>query len=282
MKCLIFTVNTFIINLEIFKVKKIGFSDRQIASSVNSTEIEVRRTRMRHRIIPYMKKIDTVAAEYPCRTNYLYLTYNANESDYEAEQVPSKQLEAQEKENEQQSKITDDSLTRGSVIVLGSGVYRIGSSVEFDWCAVSCLKELKSLGYKTIMVNYNPETVSTDYDMSDRLYFEELTFETVLTIYEMERPLGIILSMGGQAANNIAMDLHRQHVRVLGTSPESIDNAENRFKFSRMLDNIGISQPRWKELQSLQSAFDFCEEVGYPCLVRPSYVLSGAAMKVYL
>lgn len=263
-------------------MKKIGFSDRQIASSVNSTEIEVRRTRMRHRIVPYMKKIDTVAAEYPCRTNYLYLTYNANESDYEAEQVPNKQVEAQEKENEQQSKITDDSLTRGSVIVLGSGVYRIGSSVEFDWCAVSCLKELKSLGYKTIMVNYNPETVSTDYDMSDRLYFEELTFETVLTIYEMERPLGIILSMGGQAANNIAMDLHRQHVRVLGTSPESIDNAENRFKFSRMLDNIGISQPRWKELQSLQSAFDFCEEVGYPCLVRPSYVLSGAAMKVYL
>jgi len=165
-------------------------------------------------------------------------------------------------------------------MVLGSGVYRIGSSVEFDWCAVSCLRELKSLGYKTIMVNFNPETVSTDYDMSDMLFFEELTFETVMTIYELERPKGIILSMGGQAANNIAIDLHRQKVQVLGTSPESIDNAENRFKFSRMLDNIGISQPKWKELQNLQSAIEFCEEVGYPCLVRPSYVLSGAAMKV--
>ena len=244
-------------------MKKIGFSDRQIASSVNSTEIEVRRIRMRHKIVPYMKKIDTVAAEYPCRTNYLYLTYNASESDRDGAEPT-----------------TTVSGENNSVIVIGSGVYRIGSSVEFDWCAVSCLKELKSLGYTTIMVNFNPETVSTDYDMSDRLYFEELTFESVLTIYEMERPLGIILSMGGQAANNIAMDLHRQHVRVLGSSPESIDNAENRFKFSRMLDNIGISQPRWKELQSLQSAFDFCEEVGYPCLVRPSYVLSGAAMKV--
>ena len=165
-------------------------------------------------------------------------------------------------------------------MVLGSGVYRIGSSVEFDWCAVSCLRELKSLGYRTIMVNFNPKTVSTDYDISDKLFFEELTFETVMTIYELEQPKGIILSMGGQAANKIAIDLHRQKVQVLGTSPESIDNAENRFKFSRMLDNIGISQSKWKELQNLQSAIEFCEEVGYPCLVRPSYVLSGAAMKV--
>lgn len=246
---------------------------------MNSTEIEVRRTRMRHNIVPFIKKIDTVAAEYPCRTNYLYLTYNGNENDLDQTDYDSHN-EVVASSITAVTSTTPANTNKSSVIVLGSGVYRIGSSVEFDWCAVSCLKELKSLGYKTVMVNYNPETVSTDYDMSDRLYFEELTFETVLTIYEMERPLGIILSMGGQAANNIAMDLHRQHVRVLGTSPESIDNAENRFKFSRMLDNIGISQPRWKELQSLQSAFDFSEEVGYPCLVRPSYVLSGAAMKV--
>lgn len=244
-----------------------GFSDRQIAICVKSTEIEIRHIRMRHSITPFIKKIDTVAAEYPCRTNYMYLTYNASSSDLD---------------DSSSSAENPSSDSAGSVIVLGSGVYRIGSSVEFDWCAVSCLRELKTLGYKTIMINFNPETVSTDYDMSDRLYFEELTFETVLTIYEMERPLGIILSMGGQAANNIAMDLHRQHVRVLGTSPESIDNAENRFKFSRMLDNIGIMQPRWKELQSTQSAFDFCEDVGYPVLVRPSYVLSGAAMKVII
>jgi carbamoyl-phosphate synthase/aspartate carbamoyltransferase/dihydroorotase len=239
----------------LLKVKKLGFSDKQIANCVSSTEIDIRRVRIDLGILPFMKKIDTVAAEWPCKTNYLYLTYNGSEHDQ------------QEFEG-------------GAVIVLGSGVYRIGSSVEFDWCAVSCLKELKTLGYRTIMINYNPETVSTDYDMSDKLYFEELTFETVMTIYDLEKPKGIILSMGGQAANNIAMDLHRQNVKVLGTSPESIDNAENRFKFSRMLDNIGIMQPRWKELQELQSAFDFCEEVGYPCLVRPSYVLSGAAMKV--
>jgi carbamoyl-phosphate synthase/aspartate carbamoyltransferase/dihydroorotase len=142
------------------------------------------------------------------------------------------------------------------------------------------LNELKKLGHKTIMVNFNPETVSTDYDMSDKLYFEELSFETVMNIYELEKPKGIILSMGGQAANNIAMDLHRQKVKVLGSSPESIDNAENRFKFSRTLDQTGILQPKWRELQNLTSAKEFCEQVGYPCLVRPSYVLSGAAMKV--
>ncbi len=165
-------------------------------------------------------------------------------------------------------------------MVIGSGVYRIGSSVEFDWCACGCLRELRKLGRKTIMVNYNPETVSTDYDMSDRLYFEEISFETVMDIYDMEEPEGIILSMGGQLPNNIAMDLHRQQARILGTSPESVDSAENRFKFSRMLDRKGILQPRWKELTNLQSAIEFCEEVGYPCLVRPSYVLSGAAMNV--
>lgn len=165
-------------------------------------------------------------------------------------------------------------------MVVGSGVYRIGSSVEFDWCAVGCLRELRNLGRSTIMVNYNPETVSTDYDMCDRLYFEEISFEVVMDIYQIENPEGIILSMGGQLPNNIAMDLHRQQARVLGTSPESIDSAENRFKFSRMLDRKGILQPRWKELTNLKSAIEFCEEVGYPCLVRPSYVLSGAAMNV--
>jgi len=165
-------------------------------------------------------------------------------------------------------------------MVIGSGVYRIGSSVEFDWCAVRSIQELRRLGYKTIMVNYNPETVSTDYDMCDRLYFDEITYEVVMDIYQMETPYGVIPSMGGQLPNNIAMDLYRSKVKVLGTSPESIDNAENRFKFSRMLDRIGVKQPRWKELTSMDSAKEFCNEVGYPCLVRPSYVLSGAAMNV--
>lgn len=198
----------------LLKCKQLGFSDKQIALHVKSTELSVRTIRKNFNIIPSIKKIDTVAAEWPCKTNYLYLTYNANQHDLE-------------------------DFDQGLVMVLGSGVYRIGSSVEFDWCGVSCLNELKKLGFKTIMVNYNPETVSTDYDMSDKLYFEELSFETVMNIYEIEKPKGLILSMGGQAANNMAMDLHRQKVKVLGTSPESIDNAENRFKFSRMLDTIG-------------------------------------------
>lgn len=152
--------------------------------------------------------------------------------------------------------------------------------MEFDWCAVSCLRELRNLGKKTIMVNYNPETVSTDYDMSDRLYFEEISFEVVMDIYDREVPEGIILSMGGQLPNNIAMDLHRQEARILGTSPEQIDGAENRFEFSRMLDRIGVLQPKWRELTDLEAAVEFCRDVGYPCLVRPSYVLSGAAMNV--
>jgi carbamoyl-phosphate synthase/aspartate carbamoyltransferase/dihydroorotase len=235
-------------------LKCCGFSDKQIAFYCGTVELEVREARKTLGVLPFVKQIDTVAAEYPANTNYLYLTYNGASHDVLFE--------------------------KGFVIVLGSGVYRIGSSVEFDWCSVTCLKELKKLGYKTIMINYNPETVSTDYDMSDRLYFEELSFETVMNIYDFESPKGVILSMGGQISNNIAMDLWRQKVKVLGSLPEAIDNAENRFKFSRMLDNIGILQPKWKELQTLQSAVDFCEEFGYPCLVRPSYVLSGAAMKV--
>uniref|UniRef100_A0A8C1N021 Carbamoyl-phosphate synthetase 2, aspartate transcarbamylase, and dihydroorotase n=1 Tax=Cyprinus carpio TaxID=7962 RepID=A0A8C1N021_CYPCA len=234
------------------KAKQLGFSDKQIAQAV--TELAVRKLRRDWKILPVVKQIDTVAAEWPAHTNYLYLTYHGSESDVVFEQP--------------------------HVMVIGSGVYRIGSSVEFDWCAVGCIMELRKMGYKTIMVNYNPETVSTDYDMCDRLYFDEISFEVVMDIYEMENPEGVILSMGGQLPNNIAMSLHRQQCRILGTSPEFIDSAENRFKFSRMLDTIGISQPRWKELSDIESAVGFCETVGYPCLVRPSYVLSGAAMNV--
>ncbi|XP_072318075.1 multifunctional protein CAD isoform X2 [Eucyclogobius newberryi] len=236
------------------KAKQLGFSDKQIAIAVQSTELAVRRLRLQWSILPAVKQIDTVAAEWPAHTNYLYLTYHGSAHDLAFEQP--------------------------HVMVIGSGVYRIGSSVEFDWCAVGCITELRRMGYKTIMVNYNPETVSTDYDMCNRLYFDEISFEVVMDIYERENPEGVILSMGGQLPNNIAMSLHRQQCRILGTSPEFIDNAENRFKFSRMLDTIGISQPQWKELSDTESAVGFCEAVGYPCLVRPSYVLSGAAMNV--
>ncbi|XP_058443628.1 CAD protein [Malaya genurostris] len=238
----------------LLEAKRIGFSDKQIAGLIKSTELAVRLQRKETGVVPFVKQIDTVAGEWPASTNYLYVTYNATEHDID---FPGQYT-----------------------MVIGSGVYRIGSSVEFDWCAVGCLRELRNLGRKTIMVNYNPETVSTDYDMCDRLYFEEISFEVVMDIYDVEQPEGIILSMGGQLPNNIAMDLHRQQARILGTSPESVDGAENRFKFSRMLDRKGILQPRWKELTNLESAIEFCEEVGYPCLVRPSYVLSGAAMNV--
>lgn len=239
---------------QLLAAKQLGFSDKQIASFVKSTELAIRKKREDFGVTPFVKQIDTVAAEWPASTNYLYITYNGRSHDID--------------------------FPGGFTMVIGSGVYRIGCSVEFDWCAVGCLRELKKLGKKTIMVNYNPETVSTDYDMCDRLYFEEISFEVVMDIYSAENPDGIILSMGGQLPNNIAMDLHRQQARILGTSPESVDGAENRFKFSRMLDRIGISQPRWKELTNLKSAIEFCNEVGYPCLVRPSYVLSGAAMNV--
>ncbi|KAI8435053.1 hypothetical protein MSG28_003468 [Choristoneura fumiferana] len=243
------------ITIDILKnAKQIGFSDKQIANAIKSTELAVRKLREELKITPVVKKIDTVAAEWPASTNYLYLTYNGTKHDLE--------------------------FPGGFVMVLGSGVYRIGSSVEFDWCAVGCLRELRNQGRNTIMVNYNPETVSTDYDMSDRLYFEEISFEVVMDIYNIEHPDGVVLSMGGQLPNNIAMDLHRQQAKILGTSPDMIDNAENRFKFSRMLDRKNILQPRWKELTDLESATSFCDEVGYPCLVRPSYVLSGAAMNV--
>ncbi|KAM9617172.1 multifunctional protein CAD isoform 5-T5 [Morphnus guianensis] len=236
------------------RAKQLGFSDKQVALAVLSTELAVRKMRHDLKILPVVKQIDTVAAEWPAQTNYLYLTYNGTEHDL--------------------------AFREPHVMVIGSGVYRIGSSVEFDWCAVGCIQELRKMGFKTIMVNYNPETVSTDYDMCDRLYFDEISFEVVMDIYELENPEGVILSMGGQLPNNIAMALHRQQCRILGTSPEAIDSAENRFKFSRLLDSIGISQPLWKELSDMESAKHFCCKVGYPCVVRPSYVLSGAAMNV--
>lgn len=240
----------------LLQAKKLGFSDKQIAKHVQSTEIAVRVIRQEANILPVVKQIDTVAAEFPAEANYLYLTYHGTTDDVMFN-----------KNNE-------------GVMVIGSGVYRIGSSVEFDSCAVGCIRELKKLGKKTVMVNFNPETVSTDYDECDRLYFDEISFETVMDIYEKENPEGIILSMGGQVANNIAMPLHRQEVRILGTSPEMIDSAENRFKFSRMLDGIGILQPTWRELTTMEEAYQFCNKVGYPVLIRPSYVLSGAAMNV--
>jgi carbamoyl-phosphate synthase/aspartate carbamoyltransferase len=234
------------------QAKHLGFSDRQLANFLSSNELAVRRMRVEAGIIPIVKQIDTVAAEFPSVTNYLYLTYNATEHD-----------------------VTFDD---NGVMVLGSGVYRIGSSVEFDWCSVRTIRTLRDQGHKTVMVNYNPETVSTDYDEADRLYFENINLETVLDIYQLESSSGVIMSMGGQTPNNIALPLHRLNVNILGTSPEMIDGAENRYKFSRMLDRIGVDQPAWKELTSIEEATGFCDKVGYPVLVRPSYVLSGAAM----
>lgn len=234
--------------------KKIGFSDNQIAKSIHSTELIVRGLRDKYKLYPCVKQIDTVAGEFPCYTNYLYMTYNGN--------------------------VNDIQFDIESVMVLGSGVYKIGSSVEFDWCTVNCIRKLRELGYKTVVVNCNPETVSTDYDEADRLYFDEISFENVMDIYKMERINGVVLAMGGQLPNNIAMKLFRHNVNVIGTSPEMIDKAENRYKFSRLLDNIGVDQPKWKELTSIEEAKEFCKLVSYPCLVRPSYVLSGAAMNI--
>ncbi|KDN40097.1 putative URA2-multifunctional pyrimidine biosynthesis protein [Tilletiaria anomala UBC 951] len=234
--------------------KQLGYSDKQLAKCIGSTELAVRRLRQEYAIMPFVKQIDTVAAEFPAYTNYLYTTYHATEHDV--------------------------SFDDKGVIVLGSGVYRIGSSVEFDWCAVRAIRTLRDRGFKTVMINYNPETVSTDYDEADRLYFENISLETVLDIYDLERSSGVIISMGGQTPNNIALPLHRQNVKILGTSPEMIDMAENRYKFSRMLDKIGVDQPMWKELTSFEEAQEACARFGYPVLVRPSYVLSGAAMNV--
>ena len=232
--------------------KRLGFSDRQLANFWSSNELAVRRARVEAGITPVVKQIDTVAAEFPAFTNYLYLTYNGTEHDV--------------------------SFDDHGVMVLGSGVYRIGSSVEFDWCSVRAIRTLRDQGFKTVMINYNPETVSTDYDEADKLYFETISLETVLDIYHLETSSGVIISMGGQTPNNIALPLSRLNVKVLGTSPDMIDMAENRYKFSRMLDRIYVDQPSWKELTSVDEAAVFCDKVSYPVLVRPSYVLSGAAM----
>jgi carbamoyl-phosphate synthase large subunit len=248
----------------ILDAKRMGFSDFQLARLVFKTGIKnpepdmlkIREYRKERNIIPYVKQIDTLAAEYPAQTNYLYLTYSGSEHD------------------------VDFMHDLGSVIVLGSGAYRIGSSVEFDWCSVNTLNAVKDAGYRSVMINYNPETVSTDYDICDRLYFDELSFERVMDIIDLEDPKGIILSMGGQIPNNLAMRLYKQQVPVLGTSPVSVDNAEDRHKFSSMLDRLDIDQPRWKELSTLEDIYAFTDQVGFPVLIRPSYVLSGAAMNV--
>jgi len=241
--------------------KKQGFSDFQIGKLLFDNKdyddnlLKVRNLRKKHNILPYVKQIDTLAAEYPAKTNYLYLTYNGSRDDI--------------KFNE-----------KDSIIVLGSGAYRIGSSVEFDWCCVNSVLALKDLNYKTIMINYNPETVSTDYDVCDRLYFDEMSFERVLDIYDKEMPSGIIISMGGQIPNTLAMRLHKQKVNVLGTSPINIDNAENRHKFSKLCDTLKVDQPAWIEATKIGDAEKFANKVQYPVLIRPSYVLSGAAMSV--
>ncbi len=241
-----------------------GFSDFQIArhviksdsSSINHDLLKVREYRKKLGIVPYVKQIDTLAAEYPAVTNYLYLTYSGTEHDIS---------------------FTDD---KKSIIVLGSGAYRIGSSVEFDWCSVNAVNTIKKEGLRSIMINYNPETVSTDYDICDRLYFDELTFERVLDIIDLESPGGVIVSVGGQIPNNLAMRLFNNNVPVLGTSPLSIDRAENRHKFSHMCDMLSVDQPKWKELSSTDDIFEFVDRIGFPVLIRPSYVLSGAAMNV--
>jgi len=243
--------------------KKMGYTDYQIAKIIyknveDETEksLFIRNYRKKIGIVPFVKQIDTLAAEYPAQTNYLYLTYNGSENDI-----------IYENDNK-------------NVIVLGSGAYRIGSSVEFDWCSVNALNTVKNNGYRSVMINFNPETVSTDYDICDRLYFDELSFERVMDIIEMENPNGVIVSVGGQIPNNLAMRLFQNNVKILGTSPISIDNAEDRHLFSSTLDKLGVDQPRWKELIEIEDIYKFVDEVGFPVLVRPSYVLSGAAMNV--
>ncbi|MFA6872086.1 MAG: carbamoyl-phosphate synthase (glutamine-hydrolyzing) large subunit [Bacteroidaceae bacterium] len=244
--------------------KKQGFTDFQISRFLglhNTMDEEpasmlIRNQRKERGILPVVKQIDTLAAEYPAQTNYLYLTYGGTSNDI--------------------TYLNDQK----SIVVLGSGAYRIGSSVEFDWCGVQALNTIRKAGYRSVMINYNPETVSTDYDMCDRLYFDELTFERVMDIHDLENPKGVIVSTGGQIPNNLAMRLDKEEVTILGTSAKHIDNAEDREKFSAMLDRIGVDQPRWRELTSFEDINEFINEVGFPVLVRPSYVLSGAAMNV--
>lgn len=248
------------ISVDFFRVlKQMGFSDKQIAKRLlgNSNfknEVLVRKKRESMNIRPVIKQIDTLAAEYPAQTNYLYLTYNGSEDDIT---------------------VTDE-----AIIVLGSGAYSIGSSVEFDWCCVTCIKTLRKIGYPVVVINYNPETVSTDYDESDRLYFDELSYERVMDIYQKENPKGLIVSFGGQIPNNLVVPLNKSNVPILGTQAEDINRAENRHLFSKLLDDLNIDQPEWKELSSLEESKTFASNVGYPVLARPSYVLSGAAMRV--
>ncbi|MFW6450092.1 MAG: carbamoyl-phosphate synthase (glutamine-hydrolyzing) large subunit [Nanoarchaeota archaeon] len=235
--------------------KKMGFSDKQISIIYNCRESDVIKSRQMKKIRPSVKQIDTLAAEFPAKTNYLYLTYHGEEDDIKRD-------------------------TQRPVIVLGGGAYRIGSSVEFDWCCVSCAENLRKEGEKTIMINYNPETVSTDYDTCDKLYFDELNIESILEIYQKENAKGVIVSMGGQIPNNLALKLKENNVNILGTKPKDIDRAESRHTFSKILDKIGVDQPEWKELNTVPEAKRFASKVGYPVLIRPSYVLSGSAMNV--
>lgn len=285
--------------------KKLGFSDKQIARCIGAKHLDVRAWRIEHGITPWVKQIDTLAAEFPAQTNYLYLTYHGSEHDVEfamangstVHQVSESNLNsvASPKHSSYRSLQSHISPVANSsfdpitvpppppnvgVIVLGCGAYRIGSSCEFDWCAVSCIRALGKLGFDSIMINYNPETVSTDYDECSRLYFEELSFETILDIYQLENPLGVVVSVGGQIPNNLAVPLHEAGAKILGTAPADIDTAENRQKFSALMDQIGVDQPQWNELKSVEEAKAFANSVGYPVLVRPSYVLSGAAMNV--
>jgi carbamoylphosphate synthase large subunit len=292
-------------------LKRYGFSDRGIAKCIESSEISVRRARKHYGIVPIVKQIDTVAAEVAApQTNYLYVTYSGDESDVQSIRQAQKQALAS-------GSMTSSSLL-GAYVVLGSGSYRIGSSVEFDWCAVSAIKTLAQLGHRAIMINYNPETVSTDYDVCDRLYFEELSVERVMDIVEWEQtdhtegvsggavtqpaqavaavdaetvetgiarpPIrGVLISMGGQIPNNIALTLWRQNIPIVGTNPEMIDVAENRYKFSRLCDQLSVDQPKWKELTAKSDIMGFCNQVGFPVLVRPSYVLSGmSTTKIHL
>lgn len=242
----------------LLEAKQAGFSDRQIGLIKQQSEKEIREYRRRLGIRPYVRQIDTLGAEYPAQTNYLYLSYNGSEDDI----------------------VLENDQPDNSVIILGSGAYRIGSSVEFDWCCVNAGHTLRELGYHTVMLNYNPETVSTDYDEFDQLFFDEISIETILEIYEKLHPMGVVVSMGGQVPNNLALKLHHEGVKILGTSPENIDRAENRRKFSSLLDELHIDQPVWQEVTSVEEAILFSSKVGYPVLVRPSYVLSGAAMAV--
>lgn len=249
-------------DITLLELKKNGFSDFQISKilykdsdDITEASLEIRKDRIKRNIKPFVKQIDTLAAEYPAKTNYLYLTYNGNENDIE---------------------FTDEK----KIIILGSGAYCIGSSVEFDWCSINALNTIRKHGYKGVMINYNPETVSTDYDVCDKLYFDELSYERVLDIIEFEMPEGVIVSTGGQIPNILAPRLHKAGVRIIGTSAESIDTAEDRHKFSTLLDRIDVDQPKWKELTSIAEIKNFIKHTGFPVLVRPSYVLSGAAMNI--